>query len=358
MHCWKYLTLDDSKRILVVSDIHGNLSSFKNLLKEVHYKEGEDYLFLLGDLFEKGDEPLATFDYIYSLSKANNVFITVGNCEHLDTKAFWKKNLALFKRMKNDSHTLVYGLVKRYLENHSQPLSDAILQMNCRKAFDEYFHFINTLPKTIETNDYIFVHAALYPNDSFRKTPQRYMTVHRYFMNTSYHFPKMVICGHFPTVIYKVDHFDNGIIQDFKTNITSIDGGNVVQVGGILNLLEIKNHKYFFHYNSNGIKKAVLEDSSPYQLGKGLCWPDFEIEEIEKGVDFSKVKVVTTNKIAFLKNEWIHRVNDKTFAKDDCPAEILELHKGEEVLLISDKYSGYDLVRKGTTLGWCKKGVI
>ena len=54
------VNFEEGKRIIVVSDIHGDLTTFKNLLNKCEYNENEDYLIILGDILEKGNEILDT----------------------------------------------------------------------------------------------------------------------------------------------------------------------------------------------------------------------------------------------------------------------------------------------------------
>lgn len=67
-------------RILVTSDIHGNDSLLKRMLKEAEFS-GEDMLFILGDLIEKGPESLAALRYVSELSGMENVQVLIGNVD-------------------------------------------------------------------------------------------------------------------------------------------------------------------------------------------------------------------------------------------------------------------------------------
>ena len=48
-----FLSLPEGRRIIAVSDIHGDLSLLKALLEKIRYKPGDDLLFLVGDTVEK-----------------------------------------------------------------------------------------------------------------------------------------------------------------------------------------------------------------------------------------------------------------------------------------------------------------
>lgn len=56
------------RRVLAISDIHGNLPFLKGVLAKAGYAAGKDVLVLVGDLLEKGQESLATLRYIMELS--------------------------------------------------------------------------------------------------------------------------------------------------------------------------------------------------------------------------------------------------------------------------------------------------
>ena len=55
--------LDEGARIIVVSDIHGNLPYFLGLLDKLVLR-ADDQLILLGDLVEKGPQSLDTLRYV------------------------------------------------------------------------------------------------------------------------------------------------------------------------------------------------------------------------------------------------------------------------------------------------------
>ena len=60
------LTLPPDRRVLVVSDIHGNLPFLQGLLKKVGYSS-DDILIVLGDILEKSTGGLDTLHYLMAL---------------------------------------------------------------------------------------------------------------------------------------------------------------------------------------------------------------------------------------------------------------------------------------------------
>ena len=73
--------MDENRRVIITSDIHANLPLFQELLEKVNYTP-EDYLFINGDLCEKGPDSLSTVAFTRKLSaESDRVFITKGNCD-------------------------------------------------------------------------------------------------------------------------------------------------------------------------------------------------------------------------------------------------------------------------------------
>jgi len=70
------------RRILAVSDIHGNLPFFQHLLEKVSFSP-DDILVLVGDMLEKGPDSLGLLRYIVQLCKTHTVYPLCGNCDGL-----------------------------------------------------------------------------------------------------------------------------------------------------------------------------------------------------------------------------------------------------------------------------------
>lgn len=63
----------------VVSDIHGHLQAFKSAVEQAQITE-QDELYVLGDLIDRGPDPLGVIEYVRSLP---NVHVLMGNHEQL-----------------------------------------------------------------------------------------------------------------------------------------------------------------------------------------------------------------------------------------------------------------------------------
>lgn len=54
------------KRILVISDIHGEIEKFEQLLEEAQYDAKQDQLILLGDYVDRGPNARAVIEKVKS----------------------------------------------------------------------------------------------------------------------------------------------------------------------------------------------------------------------------------------------------------------------------------------------------
>lgn len=52
------------KHVYVASDIHNDYEKLSSMLEKINFKENEDALFLLGDLFDRGPDPIACYDLV------------------------------------------------------------------------------------------------------------------------------------------------------------------------------------------------------------------------------------------------------------------------------------------------------
>lgn len=62
----------------LISDIHGDFSRFKNLLKKINFNYENDIMYILGDALDRGKENLALIDFIQN---NDNIFMIKGNHE-------------------------------------------------------------------------------------------------------------------------------------------------------------------------------------------------------------------------------------------------------------------------------------
>lgn len=358
----KKITFEANSRIIVVSDIHGCYNLLEKLLLKINYQKGIDYLILLGDFSQKGPYPLKTLRYIMKLSLNNYVYPILGNCDRGNYKVFFDEQLNTeFKKLLDQKNTLLYDMKEEY-----QQINNSFEIMNLKdkqKALEKYFeneiNFLKSLPLMIETKDFIFVHAGIDKIRNYEKTFYQSLYMRKYFYFQGHLADKFVVCGHMPVTIYTLNEMNDNIIIDEQKKIISIDGGLMVKEGGQLNglIINYDNNKFQFEktFVDDLPQKKLQKSQEGLFRGKGICWPYYNLEILERGQHFSKIKIIETNEITFIKNEYL---KSDYLAFDDCAASILNIKKGEVVGIVNDNCSGYVLVKYKGIQGWINKGVL
>ena len=323
-----------SKEIYLISDLHANLPLFKESIKELNLNK--DYLFILGDLIEKGNFNIEMLDYLIYLTNQykEHVYILSGNCDLVVNE---------FKRPANKEKLLRYSLIlgktilNEFLEGigidiySNYDIDLALDKINVK--YKKYFDFINNLPKGFFINDKVLLtHADLSNSITKGLLTKEDFEKFNYSLN---------VVGHLPVMMYKKNLNMNPLLKD---KVLYIDGGNqVVEFGG-LNLvkLNLDNLKYSFKTNYNLLKYVVKFDQE--ESGDTYVAEKTEVEKYEKLDDFYNVWI--NNKKLFVSKR--NLVNNKY--SYDATDIFLKLNKGDIVLgaFIGKTYS---FVIKDNTCG-------
>lgn len=123
----------------VISDLHGCYDKFIEMLTEISFKENDE-LYILGDIFDRGDKPLEILDYIQA---HNNITLLKGNHEKMFEEYFKEGDSTLWYY--NGGETTLSGIMRKGYEY-------------------EYslYKYIRNLPLIKVVDKFILVHAGLY----------------------------------------------------------------------------------------------------------------------------------------------------------------------------------------------------
>lgn len=212
------------KRILVISDIHGELKLFDSLLEKVKYDADEDQLILVGDYVDRGPDSKGVLNRVSEL-KRNGAVVLRGNHDEMMLNVVdgvsgalerWERNGALMT-----------------LQSYDSSIESVILSAGAE--FEKHISLIREMDYYYETKDYIFVHAGVSPDTSVQKTdPHTFLWIRELFYE-KYSGDKTVIFGHTPTSAIRQEK--NHDIYFGENNIIGIDGA--ATYGGQLNCLEL-----------------------------------------------------------------------------------------------------------------------
>jgi len=293
------LSFPENKRIICISDIHGELDLFKKLLAKVNFDDN-DILILLGDLYLKGSREHECLKYIIEMSKQPNIYILKGNCD-------------------------------RGLDDYLLPGEQ---------------EWLDGLPYTIESDNYVFVHGGT-NSDNYNN-----------FMEVAEAQEKWTIAGHWPAgnYCYEIDCC-NPIINNEK-RIISIDGGNVLRRNGQLNAFIIDNGQFSFKYIDNLPKAVVTHKQKEAKGSLNITWLDRFVTKINSGKEFSLVKHNKTGIELEIPTEslWIDD-NGNLCCLFAATNHWLAACVGDEVSVISS-FSDKHLAKKDGITGWIKLETI
>ena len=347
---------EDGRRILVVSDIHGNVDYLEGVLRRARFSD-RDLLIVDGDFLEKGPESLRTLRILMALQQRGNVYPLLGNCDD------WYDIYRPDWDPRGDEQVMEYMLWRKCgllwdmcnaagidpFEIEDFPSFKKLLL----GAFPAEWAFLRDLPDAIETERFRFVHAGCRPDIPLEAHSIDELTRVDHFMDLDRHFDKWVIVGHLPVVLYGTDKVCADPVIDAQKRIVSIDGGCVLKDDGQLNCLIIPDHRSedfsFVAYDAFP-ERTVLDAQAEGAQSYYIRWGDNQVEVLERGAEFSRCRHVRTGYEMDILTKYLFS-DDRLCACNDCTDYILPLRPGDRVHVVEETGRGY-FVKHGGLSGW------
>ena len=148
----------------VVSDIHNEADSFKELLQQVNFSP-DDYLIIAGDLFDRGEKPLELY---FEILKHPNIYVIQGNHD------IWVKREIFEKYAGKEAGEYISYNTVSILEKRMTPVD----MVELAKWMDRQPYYINL---TLNGIQYQIAHAQTYP------TPERLLDKSELYMGDAYY---------------------------------------------------------------------------------------------------------------------------------------------------------------------------
>jgi len=150
----------------VISDIHGDYDAYLRMLEQIHFTKS-DVLYILGDVIDRGKEPIALLRHI---KNQENVIFLIGNHEDMMLKALKKPGSSL-----EDLSTSVE--MKRWGRNGGMATLEKFIQLD-ESEQKELIHFLENswlaIPQLfVGEKCYYLVHAC--PGENHYMEPLKYM---------------------------------------------------------------------------------------------------------------------------------------------------------------------------------------
>lgn len=165
-----------TKKIFVISDIHGHYTETIQCLNNAGYNEKDDthMLIVCGDIFDRGEENVAIFTWLKRLTDNNKAVVIRGNHDSMFIDFLTYSNNP-FNYINNGMYTTVDDFLGRTRSFESWCLIDKCCEqtigafgefaVNAREEinndYQELLPWLQSLPWYYETDNYIFTHAAI-----------------------------------------------------------------------------------------------------------------------------------------------------------------------------------------------------
>ena len=366
------------RRVIAVSDIHGNLPFLKGILEKVRFTP-EDVLVIVGDLLEKGRDSLATLRYVLELRKTHTVYTLCGNCDYIDRmfleggkpddafsiqmnrrngapadyasvdeelwpilSEFWQERSVLMQMAAE------VGAVPRHMDD-LPALRAALLE-----HFPEETGFLLGMPHILEAGNFIFVHGGVPREDRLEELTAYGCMKNDDFMGQGHSFRKWVVVGHWPVTLYDPRIQRSAPLIDDERHIASIDGGCVLKLDGQLNALIIpdvfgEEMDYTWY---DGLPAAVaLDPQEPSADPLNIRWSDSLVEVLEEEGDCVRVRHPSTGRTLWVPRDFVRLRPDGRTHTEDATDYLLPVAPGDRLSLVRQTRRGL-LVKKDGITGW------
>ena len=364
------------RRVIAISDIHGNLSCLKGLLKKVGFSR-DDVLILVGDLLEKGRDSLAVLRFVLELQKEHTVYPLCGNCDYIDRMFLdWEadENATFFKR--DNTRILAAAgvaealwpvleywgnrsvLIQMGLElGHPMPRRASDLPA-LRAALLDYFpretRFLMTMPHILESGNFIFVHGGIPREDRLDELDAYSCMKNDDFLGQGHSFQKWVAVGHWPVTLYDPSIQRSSPLVERERHIISLDGGCVLKVDGQLNALiipDITGDEFQFASYDDLPRAVALDGQEASYNPINIRWSDSVVEPLAENGDCLFVRHPSSGRTLWVPRDFVQRWRDGKLHTEDATDYCLPVSPGDELALVRETQRGL-LVKKDGVTGW------
>ena len=353
------LTLPADRRILVTSDIHGQLGHLKGALETANFSK-DDILFIIGDMIEKGPNSLGVLRYVMELCETHTVYPLIGNVDAHRLEMIGRWHIAeIYPYLKHMQRHWGGCLLSEMCEELGirirSPLDLLAARTKIQAGFQKELDFLKFLPTIIETPHFIFVHGGLPTQElsTLEGTDAHPCLKNDAFLEKGLRFSKYVVVGHWPVTLYN-DKIDcaNPIINR-EQHIISIDGGCSLKRTGQLNLLIIpaEDSEEFTFASFDGFPvRVALDPQEGSEDPFCLLYTDNAVRLLKREAEFSFVEHRHTGRRLWVLNEDLYG-SGKAMHCDDSTDYRIPVRPGDRLWVILETSKGA-LVKKDGVSGW------
>lgn len=341
------------RRIIAVSDIHGNLPFFDALMEKINLTP-DDILVLVGDMLEKGRDSLALLRRLMELSRTHTLYPLCGNCDGLvfrffETDALDQRFFSFYLPQHPES-----TLRQLAREGGFEQLEDLPkLRADLRAAYPEIWAWLGALPTILETEHLVFVHGGVPSLDHMEELERWGCMKNDDFLDQGHSFDKWVIVGHWPVTLYNPSIPSAAPILLPDRKIASIDGGCVLKVDGQLNalILPSEDSDQLTWTAWDGLPTATALDRQQASADSvNIRWGRSALDLLEEGEETSLCRHRETGRVLSILNRYLRQGPDGLWCEDSTDYA-LPVSPGDTLTVVAATKEGFLCKKEGVT-GW------
>jgi len=346
------------RRIIVISDIHGNPPFLQGLLEKVGL-DRDDILILLGDLVEKGPGSLELLHFAMGLTRQYRVYPLCGNCDDLvrefvDQDGYLPDEFYL-SYLPRHPESLIWQMADPAGAPRAslQPRDLVPLRRAIQDGWTQELDFLRAMPHILETEHLLFVHGGVPSMEHMERLDAWRVMKNDDFMGQNRSFEKYCIVGHWPVTLY-----DDRIpvarpILDRARRILSIDGGCSLKADGQLNALILPSEESedFLWTAYDGLGTVTALD--PQQASKdsvNIRWGHSALEVLRRGEETTLCRHLESGRTLEILNQYLFETPGKAWCEDSTDYE-LGVSPGDTLALVARTRQGI-LAKKDGVTGW------
>ena len=347
-------TIPPGRRIIAVSDIHGNLPFFLGLMEKIQLTP-QDILILVGDMLEKGQDSLALLRHLMDLSQTHTLYPLCGNCDGLvlrffETDALDQRFFSFYLPQHPESTLRQLAREGGFDQTEDLPR----LRADLRAAYPQIHRWLAALPTILETEHLVFVHGGVPSLDHMEELDRWSCMKNDDFLDQGRSFDKWVVVGHWPVTLYDpvIPSAAPIILPDRK--IASIDGGCVLKIDGQLNalILPSEDSDQLSWTAWDGLPTATaLDPQTPSVNSLNIRWGRSALELLEPGEETSLCRHLETGRVMPILNCYLHQGPTGLWCEDSTDST-LPVSPGDTLtVVVPTQYHG-TLCKKDGVTGW------
>ena len=215
------------RRIFALGDIHGRFDRLSSVFNKINFDPDKDFLIMLGDYIDRGNENLHCLQWAMKMSEFKNVVVLRGNHEQMMLYFYVMGTFESTVWLPNGGNR-TKAEIDAWSKDDPKFLKKALAFIYERPLYHRMF---------INGKEYIFVHAGLKPGIPLEKQPEESLLWIREEFYNNYTGTAEVVCGHTPTpYIGEIDGLkdrDPYFPVRLPNKITLIDTGSFLPKGRI-----------------------------------------------------------------------------------------------------------------------------